>query len=109
MRIHLLPIAIATFLFMPNIAAAGDSYVAAAIAHSRAAIEAGKKGSTQELMAHASKALRYAEEAQDHEPNKNIRSAIQKLKESVNLGVKNLTSATRFAELAEGELEKAMR
>jgi hypothetical protein len=91
----------------PGIAVAADSNLAEAISHTREAVVSGREGKPAELVHHATEALHYAKDADKARPERHTKAAIRRLKEAVKFGEKRRSAATRIAERALQELERA--
>jgi hypothetical protein len=92
---------------VPGVAVAADSHLAEAISHTREAVVSGREGKPAELVHHATEALHHAKDADRERPEKHTKAAIRRLKEAVKFGEKRRSAATRIAERALQELERA--
>lgn len=90
-----------------SMAIAADNHIAEAISHTREAVVSGREGKPSELVHHATEALHHAMDADKERPEKHIKAAIRRLKEVVKFGEKKRKSATKIAQRALQELERA--
>jgi hypothetical protein len=94
-------------LLAPGITVAQESHLSQAISHAREAVASGREGKPEALTLHATEALHHAEAEQKDRPNPYVKSAIKRLKEAVKFGKAKRGSATKVADRALQELERA--
>jgi len=93
--------------FAGQMAAAEETHLSQAISHTREAVVAGREGKPNALVLHATEALGHANAAQQEKPNTHVKAGIRRLKEAINFGKAKRSSATKIADRALQEFERA--
>lgn len=88
-------------------ALAQEDHLAQAISHTREAVVAGREGNPSSLVEHAKTALEHAVAAQQERPHWHVKRAIARLRDAIRHGEKKRSAATRIANRALQELERA--
>jgi hypothetical protein len=88
-------------------ALAQEDHLAQAISHTREAVVAGREGNPSSLVEHATAALEHAVAAQKEKPNAHVKSGINRLKQVIKYGKAKRGYATKIANYALQEFERA--
>ena len=85
-----------------------EDHLSEATNHTREAVVAGREGKPDQLVVHATTALDHAKAEQAEQPNNvHINKAVNRLKEAIRHGTAKRRSATKIADYALQELERA--
>jgi hypothetical protein len=91
----------------PGVSFAQEDHLAQAISHTREAVTAGREGKPDSLVLHATTALEHAVAAQKEKANSHVKAGINRLKQAIKYGKAKRGYATKVANYALQEFERA--